>query len=97
VLEGEFTLRHPDGGAVMRAREIAAFAAGPEGAHATINRGSTPARVITFSTKEPVGYCVYPDSSKIFFWSDSSDTRDRVLVRRGENLSDDDGEPENRS
>jgi uncharacterized cupin superfamily protein len=93
VLEGEITLRHPEGEAVLHAGDVTAFKAGPEGAHKTTNSGSAPARLVMFSTNEPVGYCVYPDSNKISFWSDSSDTNDQVLVRRGENLDYYDGEP----
>jgi len=92
VLEGEITLRHPEGEDTLRAGDITAFPVGPEGAHKTTNHGSEPARVVMFSTRDPVGYCVYPDSNKISFWSDSSDPADKVLVRRGENLDYYDGE-----
>lgn len=92
VLSGEITLRHPAGEAILRAGDITAFTAGPDGAHKTTNDGTTPARVVMFSTNEPIGYCVYPDSNKISFWSDSSDSNDRVRVRRGHNLDYYDGE-----
>lgn len=92
VLSGEITLRHPEGEATLKAGDITAFGAGPDGAHKTTNNGATPARVVMFSTNEPIGYCVYPDSNKISFWSDSRDSNDRVRVRRGQNLDYYDGE-----
>jgi uncharacterized cupin superfamily protein len=92
VLEGQLTLRHPEGEAVLNPGDITAFPTGPSGAHKTTNNGSTPVRIVMFSNHDPVGYCVYPDSNKISVWTDSSDPNDKVRVRRGENLDYYDGE-----
>jgi hypothetical protein len=49
--------------------------------------------MLMFSTVDPIGYCVYPDSDKIAFWGNSSDERDRfVRTRRGTRLDYYDGE-----
>ncbi len=93
ILEGEITLRHPDGEDVLGPGDITAFPVGPAGAHQTTNNGAATARMVMFSTNDPVGYCTYPDSDTIFAWTNSSDGRDEVRVRRGENLDYYDGEP----
>lgn len=61
VLSGAITLRHPEGEAILKAGDITAFPTGPDGAHKTTHHGPAPARVVMFSTNEPIGYCVYPD------------------------------------
>jgi uncharacterized cupin superfamily protein len=92
VLQGEVTLRHPVGEDVLGPGDITAFPVGPAGAHKTTNNGTEPVRLVMFATSDPIGYCVYPDSNKIAFWSDSSDPADNVRVRRGERLDYYDGE-----
>jgi uncharacterized cupin superfamily protein len=93
VLQGEVTLRHPEGEDVLGPGDITAFPVGPAGAHKTTNNGTETVRMVMFATVDPIGYAVYPDSNKIAFWSDSSDPADhRVRVRRGENLDYYDGE-----
>jgi uncharacterized cupin superfamily protein len=92
VLQGEVTLRHPEGEDVLRPGDVTAFPSGPGGAHKTTNHGTATARMVMFSTNDPIGYTVYPDSNKISVWTDSSDPEDEVRVRRGENLDYYDGE-----
>jgi uncharacterized cupin superfamily protein len=92
VLQGEVTLRHPEGEEVLRPGDVTAFPVGPAGAHKTTNNGTETVRMVMFATVDPIGYAVYPDSNKISFWSDSSDPADRVRVRRGEDLEYYDGE-----
>jgi uncharacterized cupin superfamily protein len=92
VLQGEVTLRHPDGEDVLGPGDITAFPVGPAGAHKTTNRGTETVRMVMFATTDPIGYCVYPDSNKISFWSDSTDSQDNVRVRRGESVEYYDGE-----
>jgi uncharacterized cupin superfamily protein len=92
VLQGEVTLRHPEGEEVLGPGDVTAFPVGPAGAHKTTNNGTETVRMVMFATVDPIGYAVYPDSNKIAFWSDSSDPADRVRVRRGENLAYYDGE-----
>ncbi len=92
VLQGQVLVRHPEGEDVLNPGDITAFTAGPPGAHKTTNLGTTTARMVMFSTNDPIGYCVYPDSNKISVWTDSSNPEDKVRVRRGENLDYYDGE-----
>jgi uncharacterized cupin superfamily protein len=92
VLEGELTVRTPEGETVLRPGDVTAFAAGPAGAHRTTNRTDTPVRLLMIADANPVGYSCYPDSNKITHWTDSTDPADNVRVRRGQNLDYWDGE-----
>jgi uncharacterized cupin superfamily protein len=65
VVSGTPTLRTPDGEYELRAGDLLAFPAGPEGAHAVENRSEEPARVAIFSTLVAPSISVYPDSGKI--------------------------------
>src|ERR1700749_3628088 len=63
VIEGELTLRTPDGEAVLRAGDVACFPAGAAGAHAVRNHTDAPARFAMPSTRARYGGAtVYPDS-----------------------------------
>jgi len=65
VIEGEVTLRTPDGERELRAGDVACFPAGPTGAHAVRNHGATTARIAMPSSVAPYGDAVvYPDSGK---------------------------------
>ena len=65
VIDGELTLRTPDGERVLRAGDVAAFPAGPQGAHAARNHSDAPARFAMPSTQLQYGDAtVYPDSGK---------------------------------
>jgi uncharacterized cupin superfamily protein len=92
VLRGQVTVRHPDGEDVLGPGDVTAFPTGPKGAHKTTNNGTETVRMVMFSNVEPNGYCVYPDSNKVYHWTDSPDPEDSVRVRRGENLDYYDGE-----
>jgi uncharacterized cupin superfamily protein len=92
VLQGEVTLRHPEGEDVLGPGDITAFPVGPAGAHKTTNNGTETVRMVMFATVDPIGYCVYPDSNKIAYWTDSSNPEDNVRVRRGQSLDYYDGE-----
>jgi uncharacterized cupin superfamily protein len=91
VLQGEVTLRHPEGEDVLGPGDITAFPVGPAGAHKTTNNGTETVRMVMFATSDPIGYCVYPDSNKISYWNES-DSDDFVRVRRGDVLDYYDGE-----
>jgi uncharacterized cupin superfamily protein len=92
VLQGELTLRHPEGEDVLGPGDITAFPVGPAGAHKTTNNGSETVRLMMLATVDPMGYAVYPDSDKIAFWSDAGDEKQFVRVRRGENVDYYEGE-----
>jgi len=63
VVEGEVTLRTPDGARSLRAGDVAAFPVGPAGAHGVRNDGSATARYLMLSTvAQDADGAVYPDS-----------------------------------
>jgi uncharacterized cupin superfamily protein len=81
VVRGTPTLRSPDGERELRAGDLVAFPAGPDGAHAVANRSGEPARVAIFSTLCLPSVVVYPDSDKVRArWSDE----DALTFRRGD-------------
>ena len=66
VIEGELTLRTPDGEAVLRAGDVACFPAGAAGAHAVRNHTDAPVRYAMPCANPPFGSAtVYPDSGKL--------------------------------
>jgi len=66
VIEGELTLRTPDGESVLRAGDVACFPAGSAGGHAVRNHSGAPVRYAMPSTKPRYGGAsVYPDSGKL--------------------------------
>ena len=66
VIQGELTLRTPDGEAVLRAGDVACFPAGAAGAHSVRNHTDAPARYAMPSSNAPYGdAAVYPDSGKV--------------------------------
>ena len=92
VLQGQLTVRHPGGEDVLGPGDMTAFPTGPDGAHKTTNNGTEVVRMVMFATNDPIGYCTYPDSNKMWVWTDSTDPLDKVRVRRGQNLDYYDGE-----
>jgi uncharacterized cupin superfamily protein len=66
VIEGELTLRTPDGESVLHAGDVACFPAGAGGAHAIRNHTDAPVRYAMPSTRaRHGGASVYPDSGKV--------------------------------
>jgi uncharacterized cupin superfamily protein len=90
VVSGTVTVRHPEGEDTLREGDIVCFPEGPDGAHRLINRGDQTARAIVFSTRNPIGAAVYPDSDKIGIWVGNE--ADHVMVRRDSNVDYWDGE-----
>ena len=69
VIDGEVTLRTPEGEAVLRPGDVACFPAGAAGAHAVRNDTDATARFAMPSTRAPRGGAsVYPDSGKVSVW-----------------------------
>jgi uncharacterized cupin superfamily protein len=64
VVEGEITLRSPDGERVLRAGDVVCFPTGPAGAHAMRNAGSSTAQFAMPSGAVPSSATIYPDSGK---------------------------------
>ena len=89
VLEGELTVRHPEGEEVLRPGDVVAFPTGPAGAHKTSNLGSGTVRLLMWANSDPSGYCVYPDSDKITYWAPG----ERKRIHRGADAEYFDNEP----
>jgi uncharacterized cupin superfamily protein len=70
VIEGELTLRTPEGESVLRAGDVACFPAGAAGAHAVRNHTDATVRyAMPSSTSRHGSGCVYPDSGKVFVYA----------------------------
>ena len=82
VLEGELTLREPDGEGRIGRGDIVAFPSGPDGAHKVTNRGAEAARVLMFSSGREPAVAIYPDSDKIGVWPGGD--ADNLMARRAE-------------
>lgn len=65
VLAGAPTLRTPQGERELIPGEVAAFPAGPEGAHQVLNRSDSPARVLIVSTMRSPDVVEHLDSGKV--------------------------------
>lgn len=79
VIEGELTLRTPDGESVLRAGDVACFPAGAAGAHAVRNHTDATVRYAMPSTNARHGSgCVYPDSGKAFIYAPGFRHRGRL-------------------
>jgi uncharacterized cupin superfamily protein len=82
VLDGDITLRSPEGEETLATGDIVCFAPGPGGAHKTTNDGASAARVMMFSSAREPAVAVYPDSDKIGVWPGNAD--DHVMLRRSD-------------
>jgi uncharacterized cupin superfamily protein len=80
VLEGEPTLRLPQGTRRLRPWDVCAFPVGPDGAHGVRNETDAVVRVLMFSEVRVPAATVYPDSDKIGVWTGNPD--DNVIVHR---------------
>jgi uncharacterized cupin superfamily protein len=90
VLEGEPTLRVPDGDRRLKPWDVCAFPVGPEGAHGVRNETGSVVRVLMFSEVKLPGVCVYPDSDKIGVFIGNDDD---ILVPRSAGVPYFHGEP----
>ena len=81
VLDGEPTLRTPDGERRLVRGDAVMFPAGPEGAHALKNESDGPARVLMVSTLQSPEVVEYPDIEKLTAQArTASQTGDRLFV-----------------
>ena len=92
VLQGEPTLRHPDGEDALKPKDVVCFPEGPDGAHKLTNGTDETVRVMMLSTKMNPGVAVYPDSDKIGVWPVLGGGPDQILVRRDSKVDYFDGE-----
>jgi uncharacterized cupin superfamily protein len=90
VLEGNPTLRHPNGSERLEPWDVVFFPKGAEGAHGVRNETEGTVRVLMFSTVVVPTASVYPDSDKVGIWT--GDPKADVIVRRESNVEYFDGE-----
>ena len=90
VLEGEPTVRDPEGEHRLRPLDLVFFANGAEGAHRVQNDSDRPVRVLMYSDLRYPAATVYPDSDKIAVWTE--DRADNIIVRRSSGVDYYDGE-----
>jgi uncharacterized cupin superfamily protein len=62
VLDGEVTVRTPDGETVARTGDALIFNVGPTGAHQVMNHSEADSRILMLSTMEEPEIAEYPDS-----------------------------------
>ena len=65
IVEGEATLRTPDGLRVVRAGDLLLFETGPASAHQLYNHSGAPCRYLDLTTVAEADVCEYPDSGKV--------------------------------
>jgi uncharacterized cupin superfamily protein len=65
ILDGEATLRHPEGFTEVSKGDLLFFEEGPAGAHQLYNHGDEPCRYLDLRTHANVDVCEYPDSGKV--------------------------------
>lgn len=65
VVDGQPTVRTPDGERELVPGDVVAFPEGEDGAHTFLNHGAADARVALFSTRNRPTLPMYPDSEKV--------------------------------
>lgn len=65
VLDGQPSLRTPDGWRELAEGEVVAFPRGEQGAHQLVNRTDQTVRFLAFSTNGDPDIVIYPDSGKV--------------------------------
>lgn len=69
VLDGQPTVRTPEGERVLEPGEVTCFLAGPEGVHQVRNATDAPARVAIVATNNEFGIVEYPEIEKVGIWA----------------------------
>ena len=90
VLEGEPSVRTPEGVAVLGPWDALCFRPGADGAHQVRNDSAEPVHVLMFSEVIIPAVTVYPDSDKVGVWTGNK--ADDVVVRRTSDVDYYDGE-----
>jgi len=73
VLDGNPTVRDPDGEHRLEPMDLVYFPTGPEGAHRVQNDSEETVRVLMWSPVLHPAATVYPDSDKIAVWTGNKD------------------------
>jgi uncharacterized cupin superfamily protein len=66
VLRGRLTLRTPEGERELEEGDVVAFPRGAEGAHATLNRSTEPARYLMVAAHGSPEVIEYPDRGTLY-------------------------------
>ena len=82
VLEGQLTLRGPNGEQPIGRGDLIRFPPGPQGAHKATNETGETARIMMWSSAREPAVAVYPDSDKIGVWPGND--RDNLILRRAD-------------
>ena len=90
VLEGNPTVRDPDGEHLLEPMDLVFFPTGPEGAHRVQNDSGETARVLMWSPVLHPAATVYPDSDKVAVWTGNK--ADDLIARRSSGVEYFDGE-----
>jgi uncharacterized cupin superfamily protein len=99
VLEGQPSLRTPEGWRELEEGEVVAFLRGEEGAHQLVNRSQETVRFLAFSPSGDPDIVLYPDSGKVGAFERLPDGGGlRAMFRAGDAVDYHDGEqpPEER-
>jgi uncharacterized cupin superfamily protein len=80
VLQGQPTLRTPDGTDQLAPQDLVFFPKGPSGAHEIRNDTDEVVRILMWSTVVYPTATAYPDSGKIGVWTGDKD-KDAMFVR----------------
>jgi uncharacterized cupin superfamily protein len=78
-VQGQPTLRSPDGEQDLREGDVVCFRRGKDGLHQVINRTDEPVRVLMLSTMIAPDIVEYPDSGKV---GARSVAGERILLSR---------------
>jgi uncharacterized cupin superfamily protein len=81
VLEGQPTVRHPDGTDQLEPWDVVFFPRGPAGAHRVQNDTEKTVRVLMYSDLKYPAATVYPDSDKIAVWTGGDRSDDLITTR----------------
>jgi uncharacterized cupin superfamily protein len=90
VVDGTIVVRTPGGERTLERGDLVCFPPGPAGAHKLMNRATSPARTLMFSSARVPAVSVYPDSDKIGVWP--GEESDELIFRRGSAVPWADGE-----
>ena len=69
VVEGQVTVRTPEGERALAPGDVLCFPVGPEGAHLVRNASGETARVAVISTKNEFCIVEYPEDEKLQLWA----------------------------
>lgn len=93
VLDGNPSLRTPDGWRELAEGEVVAFLRGEDGAHQLVNHTEQTVRFLSISTSGDPDIVIYPDSGKIGAFERLPDGGGlRAMFRTGDTVEYHDGE-----